>query len=78
MIGAHQSSPCMIFTIIGFISAIFTEGYSMVWKNTSGGNIVFLTTALPNSSTSMVFCPFDVLDCEPLCDIPPLSRDGQS
>jgi hypothetical protein len=57
MIGARQSSPCMIFTILGSGLTIFMEGSLMSWKNTSGGNTAFLAVALANSSA----CSFFVL-----------------
>jgi hypothetical protein len=66
MIGARQSSPCITFTILGSGSTVFMKGPSMVWKNTSGCNAVFLAAALASSSSSVFFCSFDILDCEPL------------
>jgi hypothetical protein len=41
MIGAHQSSPWIMFTIPGSDSIVFTEESSSVWKKTSGGSVVF-------------------------------------
>jgi hypothetical protein len=32
MIGARQFSPCMMFTILGSVSSVFTEGSSMFGK----------------------------------------------
>jgi hypothetical protein len=55
MIGARQSSPWIIFTALGSGSTIFTEESSSVWKNTSGGSVVFLATAFTRSSTSVFF-----------------------
>jgi hypothetical protein len=55
MIGACQSSPCVMFIILGFGSTVFTEESSMVWKNTSGGNVVFLAVALASSSALVFF-----------------------
>jgi hypothetical protein len=55
MIGAHQSSPYIIFTILGFGSTVFTEGSSMTWKNTSGGITAFLAAASTNLSASLFF-----------------------
>jgi hypothetical protein len=50
MIGAHESSPCMMFTILGSGSTVFIEGSSITWKNTSGGSTAFLAAALASSS----------------------------
>jgi hypothetical protein len=55
MIGAHQSSPCTTFTILGSGSTVFTEGFVMTWKNTSGGSTAFLAAALASSSASVFF-----------------------
>jgi hypothetical protein len=66
MIGARQSSPSIMFTILGSGSTVFMEGFLMVWKNTSGCNADMLVTALDNSSASVFFCPFDILDYESL------------
>jgi hypothetical protein len=55
MIGARQSSPCMMFTILGSDSTVLTEGSLMTWKNTSGGSTIFLVAALANSSISVFF-----------------------
>jgi hypothetical protein len=41
MIDTHQSSSCMIFTILGSSSTVVTEGSSMVWKNMSGVMLFF-------------------------------------
>jgi hypothetical protein len=65
MIGARQSSIYMMFTILGSGSIVFIEGPSMVWKNTSSCDVNFLVAALASSSASMLFCPFNILDCEP-------------
>jgi hypothetical protein len=54
MIGAHQSSPCTTFTILGSGSTVFTEGF-VTWKNTSGGSTAFLAAALASSSASVFF-----------------------
>jgi hypothetical protein len=55
----------MMFTILGSGSIVFMEGSSMLWKNTSSGNAIFLAAAFASSSASVFFCPFDVFSCEP-------------
>jgi hypothetical protein len=55
MIGARQSSPCMMFTILGPGSTVFTEGSLTTWKNTSGGSTTFLAVALSSSSAYVFF-----------------------
>jgi hypothetical protein len=55
MIGARESSPYIMFTILGFSSTIFTDRSLMIWKNTSGGNTIFLAVALASSSASVFF-----------------------
>jgi hypothetical protein len=55
MIGACQSSPSIMFTILGSGSTVFTEQSSMLCKSTSDYNVAFLATALANSSTSVLF-----------------------
>jgi hypothetical protein len=37
MIGAHQSSPWMTFTVLGYNSTVLIKESSSVWKNMSGG-----------------------------------------
>jgi hypothetical protein len=66
MICGRQSSPYMMFTILGSDSTVFMEGTSMVQENTSSGNAIFLAAALASSSTFAFFFPFDILNCEPL------------
>jgi hypothetical protein len=44
-----------MFTILGSDSTVFIERWSMVWKNTSGGNTTFLVAALASSSASVLF-----------------------
>jgi hypothetical protein len=55
MIGGHQSSPCIMFSILGSGSTAFIEGSSIVCKNTSSGSAVFLAAALASSSASVFF-----------------------
>jgi hypothetical protein len=66
MIGACQSSPCMMFTNLSSDSTIFMERSSMVWKNTSDCNAAFLTTALVSSSASVFFALLIYLTVNPL------------
>jgi hypothetical protein len=69
MIGAHQSSPSIMFTIMGSGSTVFMEGSSMVTKNTSGCNNAFQGMYGCNNvfmEGSLFFCPFDILYCESL------------
>jgi hypothetical protein len=55
MIGAHESSPWMTFTVLGSDSTIFTEESSSVWKNTFVGSVIFLATTFTSSSALLFF-----------------------
>jgi hypothetical protein len=55
MIGALQSSPCIIFIILGSSLTVFMKGSSITWRNTSGGSTAFLAVAFVSSSASMFF-----------------------
>jgi hypothetical protein len=55
MIGARQSSPCMIFTILDSGLNVSMEGSSKAWKNTSGGSTAFLVAALASSCAYVFF-----------------------
>jgi hypothetical protein len=55
MIGAHRSSPCILFTIMGSGSTVFAEGSLITWKNTSGGSTAFLAVALASLSAFVLF-----------------------
>jgi hypothetical protein len=55
MIGAHESSPWMTFTVLGSDSTIFTEESSSVWKNTFVGSVIFLATTFTSSLALLFF-----------------------
>jgi hypothetical protein len=56
----------MMFTILGSDSTVFMEGTSMVQKNTSSGNDIFLVAALASSSTFVFFFLLTYLAVNPL------------
>jgi hypothetical protein len=55
MIGTLQSSPCIMFIILGSGLTVLTEGSSITWKNTSGGSTAFLAAAFASLPASVFF-----------------------
>jgi hypothetical protein len=66
MIGARQSSPYMMFTILGSGSTIFTQWSLITYKNTFGGSTAFLVAALASSYASVFFVLSIYLTVNPL------------